>query len=601
MHDGSEWRSVRVDRNIPGLLSKLWGHINLHRRRQFVFLLVLMAITSFAEVLSIGAILPFLGIMTAPEKVFQSASMQPIIDAFNLTNSSQLFLPLAVAFSLAALIAGIMRLLLLWASTRLSFAMGADLSSSIYRRTLYQEYEVHCARNSSELIDGISAKANIVIQNIILPVLTLLSSFVMLVAILIALLSIEPRIALSAFMGFGLIYVGIIVITRARLLNNSQTIARESSRLIKSLQEGLGGIRDILIDGSQEVYCEIYRNADLELRRAQAANILISGAPRYILEALGMILIAALAFLLISQSDGFIKAIPILGCLALGAQRLLPVLQQGYAAWSGIRGGQTSLSETLALLDQPLPEYAENPLNLSIPFKRQIHLAGLSFQYKLESSPVLNGLEFTINKGERVGFIGATGSGKSTLLDILMGLLFPSEGHLIVDGQVITKKNFRGWQSHISHVPQAIYLADTSIAENIAFGISAEKIDFNAVRFAAERARLSDVIDSWPNGYDTLVGEKGVRLSGGQRQRIGIARALYKKADVIILDEATSALDTETELSVMSAIENLDMDLTVIIVAHRLSTLRNCTRVVEIAAGKIARIGSYEEIIGSGI
>lgn len=592
---------MTVDRNIPGLLSNLWGHINLRRRRQFVFLLVLMVFTSFAEVLSIGAILPFLGIMTAPEKVFQSASMQPIIDAFNLTNSSQLFLPLAIAFSLAALAAGIMRLLLLWASTRLSFATGADLSSSIYRRTLYQEYEVHCARNSSELIDGISAKANIVIQNIILPVLTLLSSFVMLVAILIALLSIEPRVALSAFMGFGLIYAGIIVITRARLLNNSQTIARESSRLIKSLQEGLGGIRDILIDGSQEVYCEIYRNADLELRRAQAANILISGAPRYILEALGMILIAALAFLLISQSDGFVKAIPILGCLALGAQRLLPVLQQGYAAWSSIRGGQTSLSETLALLDQPLPEYAENPLNLPIPFKRQIHLANLSFWYKSESSPVLKGLEFTINKGERVGFIGVTGSGKSTLLDILMGLLFPSEGHLIVDGHVITKKNYRGWQSHISHVPQAIYLADTSIAENIAFGVSAEKIDFNAVRFAAERARLSDVIDSWPNRYDTLVGEKGVRLSGGQRQRIGIARALYKKSDVIILDEATSALDNETELSVMSAIENLDMDLTVIIVAHRLSTLRNCTRVVEIAAGKIARIGSYEEIIGPGI
>jgi ATP-binding cassette subfamily B protein len=220
----------------------------------------------------------------------------------------QLLLPLTVVFAAAALIAGAMRLLMLWASTRLSFATGADLSISIYRRTLYQPYAVHCARNSSEVINGISSKANGVIYNIILPALTLISSSVMLVAILIALLAVDPVIALAAFGGFGLIYASIIRLTRKQLLADSQRIARESSHIIKSLQEGLGGIRDVLIDGSQTTYCQIYRNADLPLRRAQGNNMFVSTSPRYGIEALGMMLIAALAYSLAQQADGIAKA-----------------------------------------------------------------------------------------------------------------------------------------------------------------------------------------------------------------------------------------------------------------------------------------------------
>ena len=245
--------------------------------------------------------------------------------------------------------------MLLWVSTRLSFAAGADLSISIYRRTLYQPYAVHVARNSSVVINGISTKANGVIYSIIAPALALLSSSVMLIAILVALLYVDPIIALAAFGGFGLIYGLIIWITRTRKIRNSQRIARESTQVIKSLQEGLGGIRDVLIDGSQSTYCQIYRNADLPLLRAQGDNLFISQSPRYGMEALGMILIAALAYLLAQQSEGIAKAIPVLGALALGAQRLLPILQQAYAAWSGIQGGQASLQDTLELLDPPLP------------------------------------------------------------------------------------------------------------------------------------------------------------------------------------------------------------------------------------------------------
>jgi len=582
---------------IISLLRRLWHHIGPRRQKQFGLLLVLMLLASFAEILSIGAVLPFLGVLTAPERVFAHVAAQPIIKALGLTAPEQLLLPLTIIFGAAVLGAGAMRLLLLWASTRLSFATGADLGISIYRRTLYQPYAVHCARNSSEVISGIAGKANSVIYSIILPVLTLISASVMLITILIALLSVEPVIALVAFGGFGLIYAFIIRLTRKKLLTDSQCMARESVQVIKSLQEGLGGIRDVLIDGSQATYCQVYRNADLRLRRAQGNSAFIGASPRYGMEALGMLLIAALAYSLAQQADGIAKAIPILGALALGAQRLLPVLQQAYGSWAGIQSGQAALQDTLNLLDQPLPSYADQPAAEPLSFKHTISLKQLAFRYSPQTPYVLEQINLTIAKGSRVGFIGTTGSGKSTLLDIVMGLLQPTDGTLEIDGQAVTTSNNRAWQAHIAHVPQAIFLADSAIEENIAFGVPPNQIDHERVRQAAQQAQIADIIETWPKQYQTFVGERGIRLSGGQRQRIGIARALYKQADVIIFDEATSALDNETEQAVMQAIEGLNENLTILIIAHRLTTLKNCTQIVELSECGIKRTGSYQDIV----
>jgi ABC-type multidrug transport system fused ATPase/permease subunit len=580
---------------VSQLLSRLWNHISRRRRVQFGLLLVLMILASFAEILSIGAVLPFLAILTDPGRVFEHPSAKPIIQALGLTEPHQMLLPLTVAFGVATLVAGAMRLILLWASTRLSYAAGADLSISIYRRTLYQPYAVHVSRNSSEVINGIAGKSGTAIT-IINMTLNLIGSSVMLIAILVALLSVDPIIALAAFGGFGLIYVFIIQLTRNRLLINSQTVARESSSVIKCLQEGLGGIRDVLIDGSQAIYCQIYREADQPLRRAQGNNSFINYGPRYGIEALGMLLIAALAYVLAQRTDGIAKAIPVLGALALGAQRLLPVLQQAYSSWSSIQGGQASLQDTLELLDQPLPDYAGQSLTRSLHFQQKITLKQLSFQYNPKGPWVLNNIDLTIERGSRIGFIGVTGSGKSTLLDIVMGLLEPTNGTIEIDGQTITLANQRAWQAHIAHVPQAIFLADSTIEENIAFGVPITQIDPKRVRLAAHQAQIALTIDSWPKQYQTLVGERGIRLSGGQRQRIGIARALYKRADVIIFDEATSALDSETEQAVMRSIEGLSKDLTLLIIAHRLSTLSNCTQIVELKEGKVLRIGKYQDI-----
>ena len=582
---------------LPELLARLWRHISSRRRRQFGFLLVLMLIASFAEILSIGAVLPFLGVLTTPERVFEHSLAQPFIQILGLTEPAQLLLPLTIIFGLAAVVAGVMRLLLLWASTRLSFAIGADLSMSIYRRTLYQPYEIHVARNSSGVINGIWSKVKGVIGGVIVPVLTLISASIMLIVILIAMLSVEPLIALATFGGFGLIYVSIIRITRIKKIRNSKAMAHESTQVVKSLQEGLGGIRDVLIDGSQEAYCHIYRKADLPLRRAQGSIHIIANSPRFGMEALGMLLIAVLAYTLAQEADGIAKAIPILGALALGAQRLLPVMQQSYAAWTSIQGIQISLQDTLDLLDQPLPDYANQPVAKPLPFQQQIKLNQLSFRYSPQTAWVLRNLDLNIAKGSRIGIIGATGSGKSTLLDIVMGLLRPSEGSIEIDGQPVTIENHRAWQAHIAHVPQDIFLADSTIEENIAFSIPKDQIDHERVRQAAQQAQIADSIDTWPKQYQTFVGERGVRLSGGQRQRIGIARALYKQADVIIFDEATSALDNETEQGIMQAIEGLSTELTILIIAHRLSTLRNCTQIVELGSCGILRTGSYQNIV----
>ncbi|OOZ51862.1 ABC transporter ATP-binding protein [Solemya velum gill symbiont] len=570
-------------------LKRLWTHIKQRRRKQFALLIVLMVIASFAEVVSIGAVLPFLGVLTAPEQLFEHKLTQPFINWFQLSEPKQLLLPFTILFAIAALLSGGMRILLLYIQTRLSHATGADFSIDIYRRTLYQPYSIHVVRNSSEVIAGIAQKANSVVGFTLFPLLTIISSVMMLLTILFALIAIDPFVALSSIGGFSIIYVVVINVTRHRLKKDSQTISKQQNQVIKALQEGLGGIRDVLIDGTQKTYCNNYRKADLSLRRARANVSIIGMVPRYGIESFGMILIASLAYTLAIAESGIAGAIPVLGALALGAQRLLPILQQGYQGYSAMRGGRAELHDALDLLEQRLPQHADEPFPVPMQFKQHIRLENLTFRYSEDGPIVLKNIDLTIPKGSRFGFIGTTGSGKSTLLDILMALLHPTDGKMWIDHIEITENNHRAWQAHIAHVPQVIFLADTTITENIAFGIPKEEIDHYRVREAARQAQIAGTIESWDRKYDTLVGERGVRLSGGQRQRIGIARALYKKADVIVFDEATSALDNETEREVMNAIDCISDEITILIVAHRLTTLSSCTQVIELENGSVKR------------
>jgi len=590
-------------------LKRLWSKLSARRRKQFALLSVLMLAGGVAEVVSLGAVIPFLAALASPEKVLSNPVVDSLISAFchlssalglqffPTTNHQSLIpttqspsspfstatlLPvLASAFALAALSAGGIRLLLLWASTRLANAAGADLSLEVYRRTLYQPYSLHVSRNSSTIISSITTKIAYVILTLS-SCLTIGTSSVIIISIVAALFYINPTVALIAALGLGLSYAIIAKVSKKKMFKNSTRVDQEQTKVVKALQEGLGGIRDVLLDGTQPAYCHIYQRADAPLRRAQASITFISQSPRFVMESIGMVLFAALALGMTHGPQGTLAALPVLGALALGAQRLLPALQQGYAAWSSIIGYQSSTREVLELLDQPLPPEASQPLLAALPFKKSIQFDSVKFRYTFETPWVLVNLSFNIPKGTRAGFVGKTGSGKSTCLDLLMGLLEPSSGRIMVDGTVLNQQNLRSWQRNIAHVPQAIYLADTSLAENIAFGIPIENIDMKRVKEAARQAHIADFIESSQKGYQALVGERGIRLSGGQRQRIGIARALYKQATVLVFDEATSALDHETEQAVMEAIEDLSADLTVLIIAHRLTTLKNCTQIIEL-------------------
>jgi ABC-type bacteriocin/lantibiotic exporter with double-glycine peptidase domain len=577
--------------------SGLWSTLSGHRRRQIFLLLGLMIFASFAEIISIGSVLPFLGVLTSPHRVFEISVAQPFIHLLGLKEPEQLLLPLTITFGVAAILTGILRLTLLWASTKLSFDIGADISNKIYRNTIYQPYSTHISRNSSEIINGVSKKAGEVIHTAVMPALTIISSFVMLAAILLTLVSIDPIIAATAFLGFGVIYGIVISVARRKLTDDSKVIAVESTKAMKSLQEGLGGIRDVLLDGSQEVYCTAFEASDGAMRRAQGNIHFIGLSPRYGMEALGMLLIAALAYTVAKRPEGISTAIPILGALALGAQRMIPVLQQAYWSWVAFAGGLASLQDTLDLLAQPLPVHVTSAQAIPLDYKKSFSLRKVSFNYVGSSKSSLKDISITIHRGSRLGIVGKTGGGKSTLLDIIMGLLPPTQGGLFVDDTLVDELNVRRWQLHIAHVPQNIYLADCSIAENIAFGVPVNKIDWDRVHYSAQQAQIGELIESLPDGYHANVGERGVRLSGGQRQRIGIARALYKRANVLVFDEATSALDSNTERSVMQAIDGLSKDLTVIIIAHRLSTLKGCSEIIELNNGEICFRGDYSQII----
>ena len=578
------------------MFKELWQHLSRRRKMQFWMLLVLMMIAPIMEVISIGAVVPFLSVLTDPDKIFLNQSLQPLILFLSITNSTQLILPLTIIFIVAITFSALVRLLLLYVITRFSNVTCVDLSVDIYRRTLYQDYSDHTSSNSSEVINSIITKTNTVLGKILVPVLAMISSIVMMLGIVGVVVFINPQISLITILIFGLLYFIVAFFTKKYLTKNSQLIADESTKMVKSLQEGLGGIRDVIINGTQEYYCKIYQNADYKFRSASGKNTFIASSPRYLMEAVGMILITILAYALTSQEKGILGAIPILGALAIAAQKLFPVLQTAYYSYATIKGAKSSFQDILNLLNKPFSYNFSDSSIEQIPFNQTITFKDLSFRHTKDSPWILKNVNLTFKKGETIGFIGATGSGKSTLLDILMILLTPTEGNLIIDNNVITKKNRRSWQVCISHVPQNIYLSDDTIEENIALGVDLKNIERQKINRALKNAQILEFISDLKDRNKAFIGERGVQLSGGQKQRIGIARALYKDSDVLIFDEATSALDYETEQKIMEEIDQLKDKKTVFIVAHRITTLKNCDRIIRINKDYSTDILDYNQI-----
>ena len=557
-----------------------------------------MLASGAAELLSLGAVLPFLVVLSDPEQLWQQPLVEALAARIGFTKASQLILPTTLTFVAAAVLAALVRLSNLWLNGRLAAAVGSDMSCEAYRRTLYQPYEVHVQRNSAEVITGTTTQINHTVAALN-ALLQLITSSVVAVALFTGLLVIDAPLAVAAAALFGSAYGLLAVISRRELRRNSQRIAEASTEQLKALQEGLGAIRDVLLDGSQPMYMRIYRRADHPQRQRKAKNRFLGAFPRYVLEALGLVSIASLGCLLMLQRGTGAAVIPLLGTMALGAQRLLPALQRIYSAWASLKGDSAAIQAVLTLLNQPLsPHVAASE---SLPLRIGIHLKGVSFRYGPGQPEVLRGLDLEIRRGERIGLIGSSGSGKSTTVDLLMGLLAPTAGQVLVDGEALYDpshpERLLAWRAAIAHVPQTIYLADSSIAENIAFGVPLKDIDLARVKQAAAQAQIASFIDTSPEGYGSFVGERGIRLSGGQRQRIGVARALYKQARVLVFGEATSALDTDTEAEVMDAIDQLSRELTIVMIAHRLSTIQRCDRLIRLSEGVVSADGPPQEVL----
>jgi ATP-binding cassette, subfamily B, bacterial PglK len=542
-----------------------------------------MLASGLAEAVSVAAMVPFLTVLTAPDKLWQIGWVRRSAEAAGIAEPAAAVLPVTVAFAGLAVVAAAVRIINLWLTGRVLAGVGSDLSCEAYRRALLQPYAAHAMRNSSNVIHTVTAEVSRLVNVALQSILLLAVSLVVITCIAATLVVLSPWIALATVGILAAAYLLLAQATRDSLTSMSRQRAAAGREVVKTVQEGLGGIRDVILGQSYGAYLRHYKQHDWPLRQLTVREALITEFPVHAVTAAAVVAMAVLASLSVTTSGGLAGALPTLGLLAMGAQRLLPAVQTVYACLGRARASAADLEGVLAMLDAPIDEslLTRHP---PAAFAESIRLDGVSFRYSADGPWVLRDVSLTIEKGSRVAIVGPSGSGKSTLADILMGLLPPTAGRLLIDGHEVAAV---AWQANIAHVPQSIFLADTSIAENIALGIPVAEIDHARLTAAAAQAQIAGFIDSLPEGYATPVGERGIRLSGGQRQRIGIARALYQRPPVLVFDEATSALDDATEKAVMDTLDGLSRDLTIIMIAHRISTTAYCDRVIRVIGGSL--------------
>ena len=575
--------------SIKDLFLDLWKLINKKRRIQVIILLALMIVSSLAEILSLISVVPFLQILLEPETIYRFKFAVNILGYFGFNDPKEFLLPITILFIFAIGFSAVIRITNLWFNNILAANIGSDFSSQAFKVIMNKPYSFHINSNSSAMINTTTKEVSDTVE-IVRLILILTTSLLLVCGLIIGLFIINWQIALLSIFLVSISYFSIASYTKKILLSNSKLILRNNVSLIKATQEGLGAIRDVILHNAQKTYQDLYQASEIPIRLKQAENQSLSAFPRYCLEALGISFIATIAYFLTTKSSSNIEIIALLGSLALAAQRILPAMQQSYAAWASIKSNLAAVDKVIKILNSSTNVISNIKPSRKLVFENEIRLENIKFRYSENTPIVLNEINLTIKKGEKIGIIGETGCGKSTFIDILMGLLEPTSGYIYVDGICVNDKADKSlikyWRNTISHVPQDIYLSDTSIAENIAFGVKKNDISYEKVRSAAKKAKISKFIESKSLGFNSLVGERGISLSGGQIQRLAIARAIYKNAEILVMDEATSALDNQTEKDIISEINSLSKNLTIIMVAHRLSSLEYCQRIIRLKNGK---------------
>ncbi|MBF9022594.1 ATP-binding cassette domain-containing protein [Rhodobacterales bacterium FZCC0069] len=559
----------------------------------------MMLVMAFMDMLGVASILPFVAVLANPELVQSNDFLNT---AFTIsrhvgihTQEQFLFALGVIVFFLLVASLGL-KALTTYAQTRFALMREYSISKRLVEGYLHQPYSWFLNHHSADLGKTILSEVNAVIYGGLLPSMTLMAQGAVALALMSLLILVDPLLALTTGLTFGLAYAGMFAIVSSWLKRLGQARVEANKERFTVVNEAFGAAKEVKVGGLEQAYIQRFAKPAEIYAKGQANAQLIAQLPRYAIEAIAFGGILLVILYLMAKSGSFSNALPVIALYAFAGYRLMPALQQIYGAFTQLRFVGSALDELHQDLISLQAADLQQDHPSQLPLTRAITLNGVSYGYPHAPQLALKGVDITIPANSVVGFVGPTGSGKTTIVDVILGLLEPQGGNLIVDGQPITALNRRAWQRAIGYVPQHIYLADDSVAANIALGVNANHIDQQAVELAAKIANLHEFVSNdLPQGYATTVGERGVRLSGGQRQRIGIARALYHKPQVLVLDEATSALDNLTEQAVMHAVNNLGQ-VTIIMIAHRLSTVRQCDQIYLLEGGEVKASGTYVQL-----
>jgi ATP-binding cassette, subfamily B, bacterial PglK len=571
---------------VIDLLKILLLNVASQDKRRFLMVVILTVISSIFEVFSIGIVIPLITALTDSNKLLDFEIIREIFIFFDMKQSQDLIIPMVVLFIIIIIVSAIVRIWSIKVNANFAFLLGSRLSVKTYHNILHRSYENYKDVNSSKDISRLVSKMNILINGLIFPLIMFFSALLMFVIITSVFMSIDFKLTISVVSGLALIYTLVTIYFKNRLKENSAELSSMQDRQVQVVQESIGNIQDIIINNSFQYFIDIYSDIDKNYRLRQASNVIISQAPRYLIETLSMVFLIIIFYYFAFVNNAISKdmMLPIFITVAIALQKILPISQQLYRSWANIEGNKQSVFDVVNLLN-PLKVGKAQDNNIS--FNRDIVLKNVCFKYENSQGLSLKNINLTIKKGEKIGIVGGTGSGKSTLVDIIMGLLTPTSGEIKIDGNRLSEDNILSWYRHISHVPQSIYIQDSDFYQNIAFGSESKNINKKIVEYSVGMACLDEVINNKENGYKERVGERGSKLSGGQRQRLGIARCIYKDSSLMVLDEATSALDGKTENQVMTNIYNLKEDCAILIIAHKLDSLKGSDRIIELKNGEI--------------
>lgn len=584
------------------LIREFYALLTAEQKRRLKRLQVLVVLMAFAEVTGVVLIGPFMSIATNADQIQSRRIIGAIyrLGGFGSTNEFLLYLGLGVLGVL--ILSAAFSIFTVWRLFIYGSRVGAEISQRLYNHYLYQSWLFHAGGSSSNLTKQVAQESNRLTDSILIPLMQLNAKLSLAVVMVGAIVFYNPIVAFVGVLIFALAYIALYFTVRRRLIHNGKLISSAAYRRFRLMAEGFGGIKDVLVLGRQQVFVERFKAASHEFAYAKGSTQALGQAPRYFIETIAYGSVILLVLYLITVYDGNAGAIlPVLSFYALVGFKMLPALQASYQAISKIRSNlaafeavREDLQQSRETLDFSYESKANDQDKL--PVQKTVALDEVTFTYPGKDVPTLRNVTIEVPRNTAVGLVGATGSGKSTAIDLFLALLEPQQGALKVDDVVVDVRSRREWQNNVGYVPQDIFLADASIRENIAFGIAPEDIDDKKVRDAAHLAHLEELLEQLSDGFDTRVGERGVQLSGGQKQRIGIARALYDDAEVLVFDEATSALDGITEKRIMDAIYEFAGTKTILMIAHRLSTVRRCDRIYLLERGRVMDQGSYDEL-----